>query len=124
MSYKGFERLERMMGENGIRLLNQSRVIIFGLGGVGGSAAEALARSGIGTLGLVDGDKVEVTNLNRQIIALNSTLGISKVDVMKSRVLDIYPEIKVNTYNEFYSPENAKGSFWNNMIMLSMPLIQ
>lgn len=108
MSFKGFERQKPMMGEEGIRLLNQSKVLIFGLGGVGSAAAEALARSGIGTLGLVDGDKVEVTNINRQIIALNSTLGISKVEVMKSRILDIHPDAKVNTYDKYYGPENAE----------------
>ncbi len=106
MSFRGFDRTKRMVGEEGIKRLNQAKVLIFGLGGVGGAAVEALARSGIGTLGIVDGDEVEITNLNRQVVALNSTIGISKVDVMKSRVLDIYPQAKVNAYNKFYSTEN------------------
>lgn len=108
MSFDGFERIKRMAGEDGVKLLEQSRVIVFGLGGVGGAATEALARSGIGTIGLVDGDNIDITNLNRQILALNSTLGLSKVDVMKSRILDIYPEAKVNIYKKFYLPENAE----------------
>jgi tRNA A37 threonylcarbamoyladenosine dehydratase len=107
MSFDGFDRLERMVGEEAIKTLNQSRVLIFGLGGVGGAATEALARSGVGTLGIVDPDQVETTNLNRQIIALNSTIGLNKVDVMKSRVLDINPQAKVKTYNIFYMAETS-----------------
>jgi tRNA A37 threonylcarbamoyladenosine dehydratase len=107
MSFDGFECLQRMVGEEGIKLLNQSRVMVVGLGGVGSSAVEALARSGIGTLGLVDGDQVDISNLNRQVIALNSTLGMSKVHVMKSRILDIHPQAKVISYNKYYLAENS-----------------
>lgn len=108
MIYDGFERTKRLVGEEGIYRLNQAKVLVFGLGGVGGSAAEALVRSGIGSLGLVDGDHIDITNLNRQVIALNSTLGMSKVHVMESRILDIYPQAKVTTYNKFYLPENSQ----------------
>lgn len=111
MSFDGFERLQRMVGEEGIKLLNQSRVMVVGLGGVGSSAVESLARSGIGTLGIVDGDQVDISNLNRQVIALNSTLGMSKVHVMKSRILDIHPQAKVISYNKYYLAENSHDFF-------------
>lgn len=85
--------------------LASCRVAVFGVGGVGGYCAEALARSGIGTLDLIDSDKVSVTNLNRQIIALHSTVGLYKVDVAKERFEDINPNIKINAFKVFYSPE-------------------
>lgn len=91
------------------RLAN-SRVAIFGIGGVGGYVVEALARSGVGTLDLIDDDKICLTNLNRQIIATRSTIGKYKVDVAKARVLDINPKATVNTYQTFYVPETA-GQF-------------
>lgn len=108
MSFEGFERTQRMVGEEGINRLNCAKVLIFGLGGVGGSAVEALTRSGIGTLGIVDGDKVDITNLNRQVVALHSTLGMSKVDAMESRILDINPDAKINKHMEFYLPGNSE----------------
>ena len=89
------------------RLAN-ARVAIFGIGGVGGYVVEALARSGVGTLDLIDDDKICLTNLNRQIIATRSTIGKYKVDVAKARVLDINPKAVVNTYQTFYVPETAE----------------
>lgn len=89
-------RLENLIGNENIKILNNSRVAVFGIGGVGGYAVEALARSGIGTIDIIDSDKVDISNLNRQIIALNSTVGQNKVDVAEKRIKDINPEIKVN----------------------------
>ena len=101
-----FERTELLLGKEAILKLNSSRVIIFGVGGVGGYVAEALARCGVGTIDLVDMDKVSKTNINRQIIALEDTIGKYKVDVMKDRILKINPNCNVNSYNMFYLPEN------------------
>lgn len=89
-----------------MKKLSDARVAVFGIGGVGGYTAEALARSGVGALDLIDNDTVSITNLNRQIIALHSTLGKYKVDVMKERILDINPNASVKTYRCFYLPEN------------------
>ena len=86
--------------------LQNAHVAVFGVGGVGGFTAEALARSGIGQIDLIDKDTVSLTNLNRQIIALHSTIGRAKTDVMKERILDINPECKVNVFQCFYLPEN------------------
>lgn len=102
-----FERTELLIGAGGIRRLAQSRVAIFGIGGVGGYVAEALARSGVGTLDLIDHDTIDRTNLNRQIFALHSTLGRYKVDVAKERILDIYPQAQVYARKVFYLPETA-----------------
>ncbi|MCD7723210.1 MAG: tRNA threonylcarbamoyladenosine dehydratase [Clostridiales bacterium] len=99
-----FSRTELLIGQDAVRKLACSRVAVFGVGGVGGYAAEALARSGVGTLDLIDDDKVCLTNINRQIHALYSTLGQYKVDVAKARCLDINPNAVVNTYKIFYSP--------------------
>ena len=96
-----------VLGEDGIEKLHASRVIVFGVGGVGGFCAEALCRIGVGHIDLVDGDTVSVSNLNRQIIALHSTIGKAKVDVLKDRLYDINPECKVNAKKLFYLPENA-----------------
>lgn len=101
-------RTEILLGSEGIERLKNARVAVFGIGGVGGHAVEALARSGIGALDLVDYDTVSLTNLNRQIVALHSTIGKYKVDVMKDRVLDIHPEIQVVTHKCFYLPETAE----------------
>ena len=105
-----FARTELLIGTEGTRRLAAARVAIFGVGGVGGFVAEALARSGIGTLDLIDHDSVSVTNLNRQIFALHSTLGKYKVDVAKERILDINPKAQVNAYKVFYMPDTA-GQF-------------
>ena len=91
-----FSRTELLFGEAAMDRLAQCRVAVFGIGGVGGYTAEALARSGIGEIDLIDSDTVSLTNLNRQIIALRSTIGKYKVDVMKERILDINPDIKVH----------------------------
>ena len=102
-----YSRTRLLLGREGFDKLRQARVAVFGLGGVGGYTAEALARSGIGHLDLIDDDTVGETNLNRQILALNSTLGMYKVDVAAARIRDIDPSIKVNTYKTFYLPETA-----------------
>lgn len=102
-----FSRTEILIGKTGVKRLSDSRVAVFGIGGVGGYAAEALARSGVGELDLFDSDKVSLTNLNRQIYALYSTIGRYKVDVAKERILDINPECRVNIYKVFYLPENS-----------------
>lgn len=105
--YNQFSRTELLIGKDGMNRLNKARVAVFGVGGVGGYTVEALARSGIGTLDLVDNDQVALTNLNRQIIATHSTIGQDKVDVAKRRILDINPDAKVNIHKTFYLPENA-----------------
>lgn len=102
-----FIRTRMLLGQDAIRLLQQARVAVFGVGGVGGYAVEVIARSGVGCITLVDNDTVNITNLNRQIVALHSTIGQYKVDVMEHRILDINPECKVNTFKMFYLPENA-----------------
>lgn len=91
-------RMRLMVGEKGIKTLKKSHVCVVGCGAVGSFALEALARSGIGHLSLIDFDTVSISNINRQILALHSTLGQKKVDVAKARILDIAPEIKVDTY--------------------------
>jgi len=102
-----YTRTELLLGEEAINKLRSSRAAVFGIGGVGGYVCEALVRSGIGAIDLIDHDTVSVTNLNRQIIALRSTIGRYKVDVMKERILDISPETSVTTWNTFFLPENA-----------------
>jgi tRNA A37 threonylcarbamoyladenosine dehydratase len=105
-----FSRTQLLLGEDGINRLQNARVAIFGIGGVGGYTVEALVRSGVGTIDLIDDDKVCLTNLNRQIIATRSTVGKFKVDVMKERILDINPDAVVNVHKCFYLPENS-GEF-------------
>lgn len=100
-----FSRTELIIGKEGIKKLKESKVIIFGIGGVGSYTAEALTRVGIGHLILVDPDKVELTNINRQIQATHKTIGRYKVDVMKERILDINPKIKI----EIYKPNEIEG---------------
>lgn len=102
-----FSRTELLIGKEGMERLANARVAIFGIGGVGGYAVEALARSGVGTLDLIDDDKVCLTNINRQIIATRKTVGKYKVDVAKERILDINPDAQVNTYKTFYLPDTA-----------------
>lgn len=102
-----FTRTEALIGKENMHKLKNSRVIIFGIGGVGSFATEALARAGVGSLDLVDKDIVDITNLNRQIMALHSTLGQPKVEVMKTRILDIVPDICVTAHKMFYLPETA-----------------
>lgn len=102
-----FLRTELLLGEAALQRLQQARVAVFGVGGVGGYVVEALARSGVGALDLIDHDVVSLTNLNRQIIALHSTLGQEKVAVAKNRILDIAPSCQVRTYPIFYTPKTA-----------------
>ncbi len=102
-----FSRTELIIGKDGLERLRNSNVIVFGLGGVGGFAVEALVRSGIGSITIVDNDSIAVSNLNRQIIALNSTIGQAKVDAFESRIQDINPDCKVTKLRLFYLPENA-----------------
>lgn len=107
-----FLRTELIFGREATKRLSSSHVAVFGIGGVGGYAAEALARSGIGTLDLIDNDIVCITNLNRQIYALHSTIGKYKVDVAEQRIHDICPVIKVNTHKCFFMPDtSAKFDF-------------
>lgn len=93
------------MGEKGMKRLEQSRVAIFGVGGVGSFAAEALARTGVGSIVLIDYDSIDITNINRQLHATSKTVGMLKVEVMKTRLLDINPDIEVIVFNEKYSIE-------------------
>lgn len=103
-----FSRTELLFGKESMERLKNARVAIFGIGGVGGYTVEALARSGVGTLDLIDDDKICLTNINRQIIATRKTVGKYKVDVAKERVLDINPDAVVNTYKTFYMPDTAE----------------
>lgn len=102
-----FARSQLLLGSEGMEWLARARVAVFGIGGVGGYTAEALARSGIGAIDIFDDDRVCLTNLNRQIIALHSTIGRDKTQVMKERLLDINPNMKVEATNIFYLPETA-----------------
>ena len=103
-----FSRTELLLGSTAVEQLKRSAVMVFGIGGVGSFAAEALARSGIGRLILVDHDSVSLTNLNRQLIATHETIGRRKVDVMKERILSINPSALVETFAEFLLPENVE----------------
>lgn len=103
-----FSRTELLLGKDGMERLANARVAVFGIGGVGGYVVEALARSGVGTLDLIDDDKVCLTNINRQIFATRKTVGKYKVDVAKERILDINPDAKVNIYKTFYLPDTAE----------------
>ncbi|MCD7744037.1 MAG: tRNA threonylcarbamoyladenosine dehydratase [Lachnospiraceae bacterium] len=102
-----FSRTELLLGKECMETLFHARVAVFGIGGVGGYAVEALARSGIGTLDLVDDDKICLTNLNRQIFALRNTVGKYKVDVAEERIRQINPNAQINTYKTFYTPQTA-----------------
>ena len=105
-----FGRTAMLLGEDAMDRLARARVAVFGVGGVGGYAAEALARSGVGALDLVDDDRVCLSNLNRQILALHSTLGMYKVDVAEARIRDINPDCAVTKWRCFFTPETA-GQF-------------
>ena len=102
-----FSRTELLLGHDNMEKLKNARVAVFGIGGVGGFTVEALARSGVGTLDLIDDDKVCLTNINRQIIATRKTIGQYKVDAAKERVLDINPDAVLNTYKTFFVPDTA-----------------
>lgn len=102
-----FSRTAMLLGGEAVERLAASRVAVFGLGGVGGALCEALARAGVGALTLIDGDTVSVTNINRQIIATHSTVGMLKTEAMRARILDINPDCRVDIHSVFYSPDNA-----------------
>ncbi len=102
-----FSRTENLIGKESLEKLKKTRVAVFGIGGVGGYVVEALARAGVGALDLIDNDKVSISNINRQIIALHSTVGRWKTEVAAARVQDINPAISVQTHNLFFLPENA-----------------
>ena len=104
---KRFSRTGAVLGKAALDILGASRVAVFGLGGVGGFALEALARAGVGTLDIIDSDTVDITNINRQLIALSSTVGKKKTEVFAGRIADINPMCKVNVYDIFYLPEAA-----------------
>ena len=101
------ERTALLIGDEAVARLNSARVIVFGVGGVGGHLVEALARCGVGSLTLVDSDRVSETNINRQIIATRSTVGMYKTEAFRDRIADINPECRVNAINAFYSEENS-----------------
>ena len=103
-----FSRTAQLLGNENVENLFDKHVIVFGVGGVGGYVVEALARSGVGKISIVDNDVVNESNINRQIIALHSTVGMQKVEVLKNRILDINPECQVFVYNQFFLPENSK----------------
>lgn len=102
-----FERTRMLLGESAVEKLNNSRVAVFGVGGVGGYVVEALVRSGIGEIDVFDKDTVSVSNINRQIIATQTTVGMPKVEAIKARAEEINPQVKVHTHEVFYLPENA-----------------
>ena len=102
-----FLRTQMLLGTEGVERLQKARVAVFGIGGVGGYTVEALARSGIGQIDLIDSDVVSITNINRQILATHSTVGLPKVEAAKQRILDINPDCVVRTHPVFYTPETA-----------------
>ncbi len=102
-------RAESLVGSDAVLRLKNARVAVFGCGGVGSPAAEALARAGVGNIDIIDPDVVEPSNINRQLVALHSTVGRLKAEVCKERLLDINPDINVNTFPVFYLPDNTGG---------------
>lgn len=109
-----FIRTETLIGKDSVEKLSKCRIAVFGLGGVGSYVLEALARTGIQNFDLIDNDIVNISNINRQIIALSSTIGKPKVEVAKERILDINPNINVKTYKTFFSPETSKEFDFKN----------
>src|SRR5690606_7584153 len=105
------ERAELLFKEEGIQALKNANVLIVGLGGVGSFAAEFIVRAGVGNVTIVDGDTVDITNINRQLPALHSTVGLSKAELMGARLLDINPGLSLTVLNEFLSPERAQDIF-------------
>ncbi len=102
-----FSRTAYVFGEEAVERLKQAHVAVFGVGGVGGYICEALVRAGVGCIDIFDRDTVSLSNINRQVIALHSTVGRPKVEVMQERLLDIAPDCRINAFNVFYLPENA-----------------
>ena len=115
-----FSRTELLLGKEAMNKLEDARVAVFGIGGVGGYVCESLVRSGVGKFDLIDDDKVCLTNLNRQIIATRKTVGKYKTDVMKDRILEINPKAEVNIHNCFFCQILQMNSLLKNMIMLWM----
>ena len=103
-----FDRTSLLLGEEAMERLNKSHVAVFGIGGVGGYVCEMLIRSGVGNLDIIDKDEVSVTNINRQLIALHSTVGCDKVTVMRNRLLDIHPQAQIHCFHQFFLPENIE----------------
>lgn len=108
-----FSRTELIIGKDGVERLKGKKVAIIGIGGVGSWAAEAIARAGVGSIVIVDSDTVAISNINRQIIALHSTLGLPKVEVMKKRLLDINPDIEISAFQKFFD-ESSSADLLNN----------
>ena len=106
MEKKWLERTELLIKEKGLEKLQNANILVIGLGGVGSFAAEFLARAGVGKMTIVDGDTVDITNINRQLPALHSTIGKHKVEVVSERLMDINPELKLISINAFLNPEN------------------
>lgn len=102
-----FSRTAQLLGNENVEKLFDKHVIVFGVGGVGGYVVEALVRSGVGNISIVDNDVVNESNINRQIIAFHSTIGMQKVEVLKNRILDINPKCQVFVHNQFFLPENS-----------------
>lgn len=123
MMQEQFSRTELLLGREAMERLEKSRVAVFGVGGVGGYVCEALARSGVGAFDLVDNDKVSLTNLNRQIIATRKTIGHSKVEVMRERILEINPKADVRVHDCFFLPEMRTRFPLESMIMWWTPWI-
>ena len=111
MNKDWLERTELLIKEDGIEKLRSANLLVIGLGGVGSFAAEILARAGVGSMTIVDGDTVDLTNINRQLPALTSTIGKSKVEVVAERILDINPELKLTPINKFLNPEDMDALF-------------
>lgn len=108
MQKKWLERTELLIKEKGVEKLRNANLLIVGLGGVGSFAAEFLARSGVGKMTIVDGDVVDITNINRQLPALHSTIGKSKVEIVAARILDINPDLELTKINDFLNPESME----------------
>ena len=109
-----FSRNEMLIGKNNLDKLAASKVAVFGIGGVGGYVAEALVRAGVGTLDIIDSEKIDITNINRQIIATHKTVGKYKTEAAKERLLDINPQVVINTCNMFFTPENSNEFDFKN----------
>ncbi len=109
-----FQRIEMLLGGEAVDRLQHARVAVFGVGGVGGFVCEALARSGVGRIGIVDKDVVDVTNINRQIIALHTTVGRPKVEVMRERIASINPKCEVDVFQQFILRDNIDEFPWEN----------
>ena len=116
MNREQFKRTQSLIGEEAVSKLIDSRIIVFGVGGVGSYVCEALARAGVGYMEIVDKDEVDVTNINRQLIALHSTIGMPKVAVCKDRLLDINPQMEVVAKQCFYLPERSEEFDFENFV--------